>query len=59
MFLRTQWALNPYILGSYSYVGVNCSAKKHINSLAEPIYVDKIVSEQHKTKHNNDFLSVK
>lgn len=38
---KTSWNSNPFILGSYSYIDVNCSANKHINNLAEPIYIDK------------------
>ena len=37
------WNSNPYTLGSYSYIGVNGSARKHITNLAEPIYINQTV----------------
>lgn len=40
--IRTQWSLNPYILGGYSYVGLDGCANKHINDLAEPIFLNQI-----------------
>ncbi|CAF0878004.1 unnamed protein product [Brachionus calyciflorus] len=39
---KTQWKMNPYVLGSYSYVDVNGQANKHINDLAEPLYINNV-----------------
>lgn len=38
--IRTNWYSNEYVLGSYSYIGVDGNANQDITSLAEPVYIN-------------------
>jgi N1-acetylpolyamine oxidase len=47
--LMTDWNSNPYMLGSYSYIDLKGTVE-HIHDLAEPLYIDKVVSFLEKTE---------